>query len=72
MRDRHLEHDAVPVHLTEGWVGICATCGWVGESQSSKELAEKDASQHVLQQRQVKPPLPRSETPAMDSREDAE
>ena len=59
MRERPLEHDAVPVHLTDGWVAICATCGWVGENRGSKPVAAKDAEQHVLQAK-------RADSPATD------
>ena len=46
MRD-HRDHDAVPVQLADGWIGICATCGWLGESHDSVVEADDESRRHA-------------------------
>lgn len=47
MQKLHRHHQAEPVLLAEGWIGICATCGWVSRDYGSEEQARNESSGHV-------------------------
>lgn len=47
MQKLHRHHDAEPVELTEGWIGICATCGWVSRDYGSEQQAQSESAGHV-------------------------
>jgi hypothetical protein len=48
MQQLHRHHHAEPVHLAEGWIGICATCGWVSRDYGSEEQARTESACHVV------------------------
>lgn len=48
MQELHRHHHAEPVHLAEGWIGICATCGWVSRDYGSEEQARTESACHVV------------------------
>jgi hypothetical protein len=47
MQKLHRHHDAEPVQLAEGWIGICATCGWVSRDYGSEQQARTESAGHV-------------------------
>jgi hypothetical protein len=47
MQKLQRHHHAEPVHLSEGWIGICATCGWVSRDYGSEEQARTESAGHV-------------------------
>jgi hypothetical protein len=46
MQELRGHHHAEPVHLAEGWIGICATCGWVSRDYGNEEHARVESSRH--------------------------
>lgn len=47
LRRKHREHEAEPVQLAQGWIGICAGCGWVSRDYGSEEQAAGECASHV-------------------------
>jgi hypothetical protein len=48
MQQLRRHHHAEPVHLAEGWIGICATCGWVSRDYGSEQHAQSESAGHVV------------------------
>jgi hypothetical protein len=48
MQQLRRHHHAEPVHLAEGWIGICATCGWVSRDYGSERHAQSESAQHTV------------------------